>query len=176
MHITYLHNDVSYPAHMHEPLLSISRIRVTSVYYKRILLCMTMMTVYTHESFSSHTELWHCFMFLLVSFSGIRVVFGLLFSEDVESMHFYHGVVGADLLVHISILEFMLIVFNLIHCMIHLFPRSVLIESMIPRHNSRVISPKHFTISSMMLTFASRLGCLGQARLHTRANPSKAQL
>lgn len=92
MHITYLHTDVSYPAHMHEPLLSILRIRVMSVYYKRVLLCMTMMTVHIHESFSSHAELWLCFMFLLVLFSAIHVVFGMLFSEDVESMHFYFGV------------------------------------------------------------------------------------
>lgn len=62
-----------------------------SVYYKRVLFCMTMMIGYTHESLSSHTELWHCFI-VLVLFSGIHVVFGLMFSLDVESMHFYHGV------------------------------------------------------------------------------------
>lgn len=65
-------------------------------------------------------ELWHCFLVLLVLFSGIHVVFGLLFLRDVESMHFEYGIIGVDLSILVLILEFMLIVFNLTHCLIHL--------------------------------------------------------
>lgn len=101
MHITYSHTVVSYSAHMHEPLLSILRVRVTSVYYKRVLLCMTIMTTYMSQFHL--TELRHYLMFLLVLFSAIHVALGSFLKKLIRCIFIWRYVLIYLFIIYVNI-------------------------------------------------------------------------